>query len=213
MERRPRLVSLAERARQNHRVSAEVLLTELHVIITRFLRYRLREPEAHDLIQDAAQESIVRIIRSLSTCRADSDAQLISWALAVAQTAAIDTLQANLTFYAARTCVAEDERYSGAHAAPPPLDPEGEVAAWRVEILACVREALGTASDDLHTLMWLRHVEGATWSEVADHLHISPSAAKRRWQRWAARLIRFLDSNEDLSVEAQARFGAWTGGM
>ena len=50
-------------------------------------------------------------------------------------------------------------------------------------LATCVRDELEALVEPHVTLLWLRFAREWTWREIGDHLELSPSAAKRRYQR------------------------------
>jgi DNA-directed RNA polymerase specialized sigma24 family protein len=179
------LVKLLRAAQAGDRDALTRLLEEAYIIVTRDLRARLHDPLAAGLIADTVQEAMRRILRSLQTCRAGTNGRLVTWILRIGRRAALDSLLADPFGYAAG---ATDPDLCPS---PPVEDFEedGDQSRPAADIaVTMIRHALRSAPDDIHRLLYERFVCGGSWAEVADRLGTSASAAKRRWQRFAARL-------------------------
>lgn len=129
-------------------------------------------------VEDIAQDVRVKIIQNIGSCRATSKEQLIAWTWAVA-----------------RNCINDHFRRQGSvRTASPDWLPDGNVGAQDSSespmspLMRIMEEIEATLSAEKQRLLYLRLMHGATWEELGVALGITPSAAKRRWQRLQVRI-------------------------
>lgn len=182
------LVSLLRQAARGNESSLEDLLTRLHLVILRFLSRRLTVASgAASLIDDAAIEALTRIVRAVGQCRAGTDAELISWALAVARTSAIDLLRQELAHATSELDSSAEQQLSEADHSQSVGRLRSPAEQALMDLVLSVHDAL---PDDLQLLLWLRLVEGAPWTAVGEELGTTAEGAKRRFQRGQDKLRR-----------------------
>ncbi|MES2522626.1 MAG: sigma factor [Gemmatimonadota bacterium] len=190
-------------------LALEELMTALYPRIRCFLAARLRHwRDAHDMVEDITQESVVRCFLHVHTCRADSDRSVLAWALTTARHALIDLLRAPSTQLMAQqfACDLLDDLEAAvassriARRKDAALEQSFDAAAGRRADEAPARELLMQLAVEAYTdaasetgeLLWWRLVMGAEWSDVATHLQTTAAGAKRRFQRAQATLERTL---------------------
>lgn len=182
------LREMAEQASDDDEV-LERLLAHLHPRVVHFLARRFEfDREAEELIQDLAQETLVRIALSIGECRAISDRQLVAWAFTIARNVSFDHLRRLRHEVAALRFVTDLERIAG-RVSSSAWDLGGSPGNPADRLLY---ETLGAACDVLEAstieLLWARLTDGLAWDEVAERFGTSPQAAKRRYQRAQRRL-------------------------
>lgn len=171
-------------------------------------------PSAFDDAGDVAQEVVIRIAERLHQCRASTDGELVSWTVSITRRAVAD-LTRSPTFKNERSQATPAEQVAGKlelaafHdwrdqnalarlADPPPTDNVGLLEPWthathelgRHVVSQAARIAYGALSTGKQQLIQAHLVETARWREVGIQLGITPSAAKRRYQRALAELQR-----------------------
>lgn len=206
----------------------ESLMTELHLIVWHFLRPRLTGwRDAHDVTNDCAQETVVRLFLAFERCRAESDAAVIAWACTTARHALQDLLRDPESGIMAAQFAASIADVRGAEELDSPnrralalvgMCPDA-AAGQRAEeyearetLLAIAVDAYNAAARETGEMLWWRLVMGAEWTEVARHLGTTASGAKRRFQRAQCALrhavlrrIQALPGGSRHSVMALAR--------
>jgi RNA polymerase sigma-70 factor (ECF subfamily) len=190
------LVPLLQRAADGDESALTALLTRLHVVVSRFIRRRMNyDIAAEPFVEDASMEALVKIAEHYGTCRANSDGQVIAWALSVARTVSIDLLRQGLLHYgAAAVCVDAG--------LPSDSDDNSDVSRATALLLQVQQEVQDSLPEDLQRLLWLHLVEGASWADVGAELGTSAAGAKRRYQRGQAHLRRLMFARiHDLPAE------------
>jgi RNA polymerase sigma factor (sigma-70 family) len=179
------LVLLRDHAAAGDRRALNALLEELYVPIERFLRRRLTSGHASSYIADVTQEALIRIARSIETCRAPTDRQLMAWALTVARNAAVDVMRSNMMWYSL-TALPE----SANDVAREDSDGDGNASVARGDrvLRSVLSAAQSSLSEETQEILWRRLILGEEWAEVAVDLSTTESGAKRRYQRAQHRL-------------------------
>jgi RNA polymerase sigma factor (sigma-70 family) len=208
----PSLSALLLRARSGEdRDAADValgaLVERLYPMCERFLARRLRSfRDGPDAAADAAQETMVRIANGLDGCRATNDRELIAWMLVVARRTLIDLYRSPASGLAARALAVELDDALGT--AQDRDTAEDSNLTPRSTLLALAMQAYNALSAETAELLWWRLIRGAEWSEVAEQMGISPTGAKRRFQRAqstlqrrVAQLVSSLPSTQRADVE------------
>jgi RNA polymerase sigma-70 factor (ECF subfamily) len=171
-------------AQRGEPTARETLLGELHLPVLRYLRRKASdEPDAPDVAEDVAQETLIRVAIHLADCRAESDTELLSWTLTIARNAWMDYRRSRRAgFFRLRP----SDEVSVARNEPTPRS-------WADRILGrLLRASLSTLPDETVRILRLHGAEDASWAEVAAALGIPPTAAKRRFQRALVRVRREL---------------------
>ena len=162
----------------------EHLLALVHVHVTRYCRAWLsREPE--EVVQDVAQECLVRVAGELGSCRAEADAEFLAWCRTIARNSGLDLLRARKREREAR--VLFGERSGAADRRTSDAGPGRTAVRLLMEALA---PALNAESETTHALLWHRLVQHDTWAASAEALQLSRSGARRRFERTILRLRR-----------------------
>lgn len=203
------LVPLLQQATTGDENALTTLLTRLHVVVSRFIRRRMNyDLAAEPFVEDAAIESLVKIAEQYPTCRADSDGQVVAWALSVARTVSIDLLRQGLLHYgAAAVCV--DAGFDIGESVA------SEFSESTALLLKVQQEVQDLLPEDLQRLLWLHLIEGASWADVGSELGTTAAGAKRRYQRGQQRLRRLMmariqelsKAERNLLLEYLARIG------
>ena len=182
-----KLVVLMARAREGDEHALESLLAEVHVHVHRFFsRWLYRRPGWEDTVDDLAQETIIKIARSLDTPLAENDAILLEWCTTVALNAGTDYLRSMRDEWDTRAFFSEAETLGALGWELQDCDIEEDAGA-RI-LLRILREAHEEEGGDAQTLLWHRLVQGDEWAETGDVLGIPHTAAKRRFQRMQGRI-------------------------
>ncbi len=184
------LLALLEAARIGDASALEGLLTELYPAIRMhaFRRLRgLRDPES--LADDVAQESLLRIVRGVALCRAETPAALFGWALVVTRRVVADLLESKHRQEAWVRPTPDLEAVDGhaslrawfSRSSPPP----SEALTILTDLLGSVLQSLpeGTVA-----ILHLRVQMEMTWPEIASQVRTTAAAAKRRFQRAQERI-------------------------
>jgi RNA polymerase sigma factor (sigma-70 family) len=193
------LVLLRDHAVAGDGRALNALLEEVCIPIERFLRRRLTSPQASNYVGDVAQETLIRIARSINTCRAQTDRQLMAWVLTIARHVSIDMLRSNMMWYsfsAPDHVECEDTR---ADSGPDPRPPRADRL-----LRFALRTAQESLPDETQELLWHRLVLGCEWAEVATEMGTTEAGAKRRYQRAQSRLRKEL-SQRIYSMPARTR--------
>lgn len=171
------LSGLLRRAVDGDTTAREELLEKLYVPLRRYARRHLSgwiEPD--EAAKDVAQDTLVRITAHLGACRAQSDRQLVAWALAILRNVIIDRARQR-----AEECLV---RFGPAveplAVTPPPDDPPSSADRTLSRL---VRSALDALPPEKMRLLQLRLQLGDRWADVGAELGTSWSAARRRFQR------------------------------
>jgi RNA polymerase sigma factor (sigma-70 family) len=182
-----KLVVLMARAREGDEHALESLLAEVHVHVHRFFsRWLYRRPGWEDTVDDLAQETIIKIARSLDTPVAENDAVLLEWCTTVALNAGTDYLRSMRDEWDATTFMDDVDAF---RALDWDLrDRHIEEDAGAVIVLRILREAHEEEGADAQILLWHRLVQGDEWAETGGELGIAHTAAKRRFQRMQGRI-------------------------
>ncbi|MHB1068781.1 MAG: RNA polymerase sigma factor [Gemmatimonadaceae bacterium] len=128
------------------------------------------------LLEDVAQEALLRVWINRRRCRADTDAGVAAWIATITRCTAIDLLRSD---WRVPTISIDVEC-----AWNPPADTLGE-APRGAALLAELSWTLGETDAEV---LWHRLVSNQEWSEIGQALGISWTAARRRYQRAITRL-------------------------
>ncbi|MBK8059513.1 MAG: hypothetical protein IPK33_17145 [Gemmatimonadetes bacterium] len=160
----------------------ERLLARLEPPLRRFLARRVRAMGRDlDFVQDAMQQSLVAIVLGLHGCRAQTDAELVAWALGVARNQLAELLRRegpwsdSLDDDQAPVVVGESFHTSAGQCDD--VDPGLDVLLGVVGRISAALPAKAAA------LLWMRLIADYEWHEVGAELGISAGAAKLRFQR------------------------------
>lgn len=174
------------RARSGEDDALEDLLGLLRPILLRYARRQVEsDTECDELARDLVQESLVHIIRGLPSCQATGDPQIRAWALTILRNICIDHFRNRHTrIPTVRIEVVRDDSITDEV-----LEQE---AVWRSDTETSrgrrithrlLHETIRALSPSAQLLLRLRIEQGASWREIAADLHLTRSAAKRRFER------------------------------
>lgn len=178
------LLPLVRAAREGDEQALARLLVLIHVHVSRYLRTWLAG-SGDDVVQDLAQECVLRVATALSDCQAATDAGFLAWCRTIAKNAGLDRFRAEKRERESQAVIEilsrgiSDSRQ----------DEDTCTPAMRM-LLQALAEALGHESEGTHAVLWYRLVQGDTWEAAAQELQVSPAGSKRRYQRTLRRLDR-----------------------
>ncbi|WP_310568597.1 sigma factor [Gemmatimonas sp.] len=210
------LVSVARGVGEAADVALERLLILLHAPIKRYAFAKVqRSPDADDLAADIAQDALIRIAKGVRTCRAQSDGEVMAWAMTIAHRLVLDLVRsrqsglqaayfADVTAQAMFGMTMEDSIGQRAE-----LEPAMEL------LLRLMADAYNGAIDSTGELIWWRLIISLDWREIGEQVQTTPAGAKRRFQRAMDTLrlevIRRVDALDEVDRHAVlallARFG------
>jgi RNA polymerase sigma factor (sigma-70 family) len=176
------LVRLSAAAKSGCGQALEHLLGEVHVHVARCCRTWLSRI-GQGAAQEVAQEALLKIAGSLTSCRAENDEDLLRWCRTIARHAAFDRLRSDQREWDVRVFA---EEFDDIECEIP--DPENTIGIS--VLLQALDEALDAEPEMVHSLLWHRLVQHDGWEEAAGALDLTPAGAKRRFQRTTARLRR-----------------------
>lgn len=174
-------LGLLAAARDGDRAALEALLVELEPVIRRFLERRISRASAlYSWVDDVTQVSLLRITRSITSCRATSPEQLAGWVLTIARRATSDISRSNFPHHVALVVATDpavgDQDHDESRA------PEDEVTS---KILASLLSDLAKHDSEL---LYARTVLGDPYRDLSQRLGISEQAARMRYHRILPRL-------------------------
>lgn len=180
-ESRTRLVELIRPAVAGDEKCLEQLLLAICVPVRRYLRGQVGGDE--DLVDDLAQEVLLRVVSALPQVRARDDGQFLSWSMTVARNLLFDWMRAFQREHrqvesnpACADEVADDSQTWGDGS------PSGTSLEFQT-LLDLLHDVLDTLPTESALILELRLSGLRTWTEVGTDLQISSAAAKRRFQR------------------------------
>jgi RNA polymerase sigma factor (sigma-70 family) len=186
----------------------ECLLARLRPAIWRFALRRLErdgECDARLIADDATQEALIRVHARLDAFRGTTDAEFITWVLAIARTTVIDRFRQelrrrpwNVQGDAAESLLAAQayRRWMG-------IDTDGASIGLRI-LLRVLDVVLSSLAPESVGLLRLRLESALTWPTIAEQIGTTPDGARRRFQRMQKTLRRaILKELQTLSLEEQ----------
>lgn len=188
------LIPMLARARAGDAAALEDLLTQLYAPLLRYAVRKLRiVSDGAVLAEDIVQDAVVRIAGRLGECRAESDGQLIAWALTIVRSTGIDHFRRAGREVGDLTMSVSDRAMD--HQAYLSWEREGSSsdAPQRTEQSALMRtlhESFATLPAETAELIRIKLDGQVSWAEVARTFRTTASAAKRRFQRAQATLRR-----------------------
>lgn len=163
------------------------IYVEYYPKIVRYLTRLVGESEA----EDTAQETFVKIDRSLESFRGESS--LSTWIYRIATNTAMDHLRKPSSKRSVRTTeeqnVPEDE-----DAGPVDNKPLLDTLLIRKDMNECIRSVVDSLPADYSTVLVLSEFEGLTNSEIAEVIGISLDTAKIRLHRARTKLRKALEA-------------------
>ncbi len=170
---------LAERAAKGDRAAFEALVTRHRQAVYRLCWSATGNAADAD---DAAQETFVRLFRSLSSY--DPSRPFASWLRKIAWTTSLSLCR---DAKAGVPRVPEDEVPEAADPAPDPA-----AAAERKQETERVSDAMAGLSPELRTVLVLRAVEGLSYAEIAESTGVPAGTVMSRLSRARDRLAALL---------------------
>jgi RNA polymerase sigma-70 factor (ECF subfamily) len=140
--------------------------------------------------QDAAQETMIRIYRSLGDYR--GDAQLGTFIYRVATNACMDALRKRRVRAGESLEALSEEGFVPADRAPGP-----EETLLRSERGEAISKAIQALSEEMRLPFVLRELHGLSYEEVAQTLDIGMGTVKSRIHRAREKLVRALSASRD----------------
>lgn len=173
------LLPLVRAALQGNEHALGDVLVRVHVHVSRYLRAWLGQSR-DDVVQDLAQECVLRVAKALPGCRATTDAGFLAWCRTIAKNAGLDRLRAEKRERDAQTLiqVLNADWIRDEAAARPAVD----------MLLRALADALVQEDESAHEVLWHRIVQGDTWDAASSALQVSPAGSKRRYERTLRRL-------------------------
>lgn len=163
----------------------EALLGELVGPVRDFhLGWLRSRRDGRDAAQDLAQETLLRIMRGIGECRARTDRQVMAWALTVARHVALDHSKAERRRRARYFTSPEPEELAAGPSASSWASERMGCDPRNSELMSILAAHLSVASESVQEILWIRFVEGGTWSDVAGEMKMTLRAVQRRFQRF-----------------------------
>lgn len=160
----------------------ETFWKDLHLLIQRFIRSRVRD---ENLVDDLIQETFLRIYKNLAALK--DPHKLTNWALTIARRSIADA------FRGRKLELLEDE----------PVSPLREHSVDK-ELLDCVTKSLLASLPDKYRGAIQRvDLDGLSQIELAKELGLSVSAAKSRVQRGRALMKKTLLKSCELEFDSR----------
>jgi RNA polymerase sigma-70 factor (ECF subfamily) len=165
-------------------VDFQTLYDQYYPKIVGYLKKLVGEAEA----EDAAQETFVKISRSLDSFRGESS--LSTWIYRIATNTAMDHLRkpSSRMVLLAEECDEED-------AGPIDTAPLHDTLLIRKDMNACIRGLVDSLPEDYRTVLVLSEFEGLPNAEIAEVLGLSLDVTKIRLHRARTKLRKALETN------------------
>jgi len=160
---------------------------EYYPKIVRYITRLIGELEA----EDAAQETFVKIDRSLDNFRGESS--LSTWIYRIATNTAMDHLRRPSSKRSVRPTEEKDIR-GDEDAGPIDNTPLLDTQLIRKDMNDCIRGVVDGLPDDYSTVLVLSELEGLTNSEIAEVIGISLDTVKIRLHRARTKLRKALEA-------------------
>lgn len=141
---------------------------------------------------DASQEAFVKAFRSLKDFKGDSS--FSSWLYRITANICLDIMRKNKKRKTASIVYLDDDSELKELDLPDErFSPETEYE--RKELRDAINDALALLPDDQRSILLLRELNGMSYSEIADALHLEAGTVKSRLFRARARLAKILKEN------------------
>lgn len=167
-----------------------IIYKEYYPKIVGYLRRLVGEAEA----EDVAQETFVKISRSLDGFRGES--QLSTWIYRIATNAALDHHRKPSSRQTAKTVDLpdEDDLSSDERALLQDKAPLHDTALIRKDMNECIRGLVNDLPDNYRVVLMLGDLEGFTNAEIADILDLSLDTVKIRMHRARRHLKQVMNT-------------------
>jgi RNA polymerase sigma-70 factor (ECF subfamily) len=174
------------RARQGDSGACRSLVERYQRPVFAILSRMLRPSGRGNLVEDLAQETFLRVFRSLSDFRPDGPARLSTWILTIASRLAIDELR--------RTPLRPVDQSAVVSV---PATEQTDAAAVRSSLQLVLEKALAELEPDQRAAFLLRHYHELSHQEIAQCCDIQIGTVKSRIARARAALSEALSEVQD----------------
>ncbi|HEU4451651.1 MAG TPA: RNA polymerase sigma factor [Longimicrobium sp.] len=196
------LGELAERAAGGCTDAMEALLGRLVGPVRDFhVSWLGSRRDARDTAQDLAQETLLRVMRGIQTCRARTERQVMSWALAIARNVALDHAKSERRRRAQYSTSPDLEEVAAGPSVSAWAAEHAEPDPRRASLRGVLAAGLAAAPETLHEILWIRVVEGGTWRDTAGDMRMTLRAVQRRFQRFGESLRAQVPVHPDPNPE------------
>lgn len=177
-----------EQARGHDSLAWEVIVRAhtryLYKLCARFVRNR-------EDLEDLTQEVFIRVFKSLDNfCEAEGS--FISWITVIAKNLAIDYCRRKKRYRAAFT---EVEDFTVAVQARAPMEPP-EALLEKEERARLLHKGLRRMSPSLRNVLVMRELEGNSYQEIAERLHVPEGTVKSRLSRSRHQFMKIFQTLE-----------------
>lgn len=144
---------------------------------------------------DLSQEAFLRAYRSIASFRGDSKFSV--WLYRLTTNICIDFLRSRgRKPTVSLTVEGDDEESEELDVADERYDPEENFQ--RAELQRAVQRGLNTLPEEFRTILILRELEGMSYAEIGEILHLEEGTVKSRLFRARSRLCEFLKQDGNL---------------
>lgn len=144
--------------------------------------------------QDCAQEAMLRAFRAFDSFR--GEASFSTWITRIAMNACTDFLRKR------RNVVSLDAMRQDQGFDPPDASPGAYALLEEKERKRLLREALGLLPEDLRQMIVLRDIQGRSYEEIGEIMHIPLGTVKSRVSRAREKLSLILKKSSELFSSA-----------
>ncbi|MCA9655938.1 MAG: sigma-70 family RNA polymerase sigma factor [Myxococcales bacterium] len=183
--------ALVEAACRREPVACRALIRRYQRPVASLLSRMLGPAGLGHLVEDLAQDTMVRAFGALPRFDPEGPAKLSTWILKIATRLAINELQRRRP--PTEPIVTTEERLSGPHAA----DRDHR----RATIARAIQDAVGQLSPEIRAAFLLREYHGLDYAEIARMLELEMGTVKSRLSRARASLRRALGEIHSLHPE------------
>lgn len=178
------LLQILGRARDGDEASLAELLKLLLPTVRAWCLGRVRDPRLRSMVDDIVQETAIRIVRHLGSCRASSSQELAAWTLSIAHRESLRIVERGWIrcWVSLESAGAYEVQVGRADSEAPSNNPLADL----------LSDGYAALPDGTQKLLYLRIIEGWSWQEVAVEFETTASGAKRRFQRALARLRKHV---------------------
>ena len=180
------LLSAVRRLRESRGEDAEALAILVPLLWPRLQRYSLPRlrwlADAEDAAADVAAETLLRALRKIQACRAETEREFLGWVQAIARRQILDLRRSPLPIGGAEVLGDFVTREVA----------DGRQRQVTIPHAHAVQAALGSLSPELNWILRRRALEGASWRQLASELGCSIPAARRRYERARQGVRAFL---------------------
>lgn len=173
-----------ERARRGDRIALEQLLERTAGPVFDFLRRRFGDGSLRGREEDAAIETLLRVVQHVDSCQASTPRAYWKWVLTIARNEGLRLARGS---YLTRSSVLTPAILDALQE----TEVENETSAI-APLLPLLKQAIEGISAERQELLGLRYVERLEYAEIAEIIETTAAAAKRRVQRLHSRLHRDL---------------------